>query len=58
MAVSIARACIRNSRRGRFFNVVELVNKLDAESRVEHQGRTADRIYRLDIRILDELGPA
>ncbi|SMX50827.1 transposase/IS protein [Maliponia aquimaris] len=31
LAVSIARACIRNGRRGRFFNVVDLVNKLDAE---------------------------
>jgi integrase len=31
LAVSIVRACIRNGRRGRFFNVVDLVNKLDAE---------------------------
>ena len=28
LAVSIARACIRNGRHGRFFNVVDLVNKL------------------------------
>ena len=26
LAVSIARACIRQGRRGRFFNVVDLVN--------------------------------
>jgi len=56
LAVSIARACIRNSRRGRFFNVVDLVNKLDAEARAERQGRTADLISRLDFLILDELG--
>ena len=56
LAVSIARACIRNNRRGRFFNVVDLVNKLDAEARAERQGRTADLISRLDFLILDELG--
>jgi DNA replication protein DnaC len=55
LAVSIARACIRNGRRGRFFNVVDLVNKLDAEARAERQGRTADLISRLDFLILDEL---
>ena len=49
LAVSIARACIRNGRRGRFFNVVDLVNKLDAEARAERQGRTADLISRLDL---------
>jgi DNA replication protein DnaC len=56
LAVSIARACIRGGRRGRFFNVVDLVNKLDAEARAERQGRTADLISRLDFLILDELG--
>lgn len=56
LSVSIARACIRNGRRGRFFNVVDLVNKLDAEARAERQGRTADLISRLDFLILDELG--
>ncbi len=56
LAVSIARACIRTGRRGRFFNVVDLVNKLDVEARAERQGRTADLISRLDFLILDELG--
>ncbi len=56
LAVCIARACIRNGRRGRFFNGVDLVNKLDAEARAERQGRTADLISRLDFLILDELG--
>ncbi|WP_425500093.1 IS21-like element helper ATPase IstB [Pikeienuella piscinae] len=56
LAVSIARACIRAGRRGRFFNVVDLVNKPDAEARAERQGRTADLISRLDFLILDELG--
>ena len=56
LAVSIARTCIRKGRRGRFFNVVDLVNKLDADARAERQGRTADLISRLDFLILDELG--
>jgi DNA replication protein DnaC len=56
LAVSIARMCIRSGRRCRFFNVVDLVNKLDAEARAERQERTADLISRLDFLILDELG--
>ena len=56
LAVSLARACIRSGRRGRYFNVVDLVNKLDAEARAERQGRTAELISRLDFLILDELG--
>jgi len=56
LAVGIARACIRAGRRGRFFNVVDLVNALDTEARLERQGRTADLISRLDFLILDELG--
>lgn len=56
LSASIARACIRSGRRGRFFNVVDLVNKLDVEARAERQGRTADLISRLDFLILDELG--
>jgi len=56
LAVAIARACIRNGARGRFFNVVDLVNKLDAEARADRQGRTADLLSRLDFLILDELG--
>jgi DNA replication protein DnaC len=56
LAVGIARACIRNGARGRFFNAVDLVNKLDAEVRAERQGRMADLLGRLDFLILDELG--
>jgi len=56
LAVGIARACVRDGARGRFFNVVDLVNKLDAEARADRQGRTADLLCRLDFLILDELG--
>jgi DNA replication protein DnaC len=56
LAVGIARACIRGGARGRFFNVVDLVNRLDAEARASRQGRLADHLCRLDFVILDELG--
>jgi DNA replication protein DnaC len=56
LAVSIARACIRGGARGRFFNVVDLVNKLEAEARAGRQGRVADHLARLDLVVLDELG--
>jgi len=56
LAVGIARACIHDRARGRFFNAVDLVNKLDIEARNDRQGRTADTLSRLDFLVLDELG--
>jgi DNA replication protein DnaC len=56
IAVGIARACIRGGARGRFFNVVDLVNKLEGEARSGRQGRLADHLARLDFVVLDELG--
>jgi DNA replication protein DnaC len=56
LAIAVARALIRNGTRGRFFNVVDLVNRLEVEARNGKQGRTADYLTRLDFIILDELG--
>ena len=56
LAIAIARACIRGGTRGRFFNVVDLVNKLEAEGRAGRQGRMADYLSRMDFIVLDELG--
>ena len=56
LAIAIARACIRAGARGRFFNTVDLVNKLEAETRAGRQGRMADYLTRMDFIILDELG--
>ena len=56
LAIAIARAFIRDGARGRFFKVVDLVNKLESEVRAERQGRIADRLARLDFVVLDELG--
>ena len=56
LAIAIARACIRGGARGRFFNVVDLVNRLEAESRSGRPGRLADYLCRKDFVVLDELG--
>src|SRR6201981_3423106 len=56
LAIAIARSCIRSGSRGRFYNVVDLVNRLEAEARNARQGRLADRLTRMDFVILDELG--
>ena len=56
LAVAIARSCIRQGARGRFYTVVDLVNRLDAEARAGYQGRLAERLCRLDFVVLDELG--
>ena len=56
LAIAIARSCIRAGARARFYNVVDLVNRLEAETRGGRQGRIADHLARLDLVILDELG--
>jgi len=56
LAIAIARTCIRAGARGRFYNVVDLVNRLETEARTGRQGRLADSLTRVDFVILDELG--
>jgi len=56
LAIAIARSCIRAGARGRFYNVVDLVNRLESEARNGRQGRLADQLTRMDFVILDELG--
>ncbi len=56
LAIAIARALIRGGSRGRFYNVVDLVNRLETEHRNGKQGRIADYLTRLDFVVLDELG--
>ena len=38
LAIAIARSCIRAGSRGRFFNTLDLVNRLEAETRAGRQG--------------------
>ena len=56
LAIAIARACIRGGARGRFVNVVDLVNRLEGEARAGRPGRIADYLIRMDFVVLDELG--
>ncbi len=56
LAIAIARSCIRAGSRGRFFNTLDLVNRLEAETRAGRQGRLADYLTRMDFVVLDELG--
>jgi DNA replication protein DnaC len=56
LAMAIARACIRGGARGRFYIVVDLVNRLESEARAGRQGRLADYLARMDFVVLDELG--
>jgi DNA replication protein DnaC len=56
LAMAIARSCIRSGARGRFYIVVDLVNRLESEARAGRQGRLADYLTRMDFVVLDELG--
>jgi DNA replication protein DnaC len=56
LAIAIARACIRGGARGRFYTVVDLVNRLEAEARANRQNRLAEYLTRMDFIVLDELG--
>ena len=56
LAMAVARMCIRNGATGRFYNVVDLVNQLEAETRDGRQGRLSEQLLRRNFVILDELG--
>src|SRR5882757_7354742 len=56
LAIAIARACIRGGARGRFYTVVDLVNRLESEARASRQGRLAEYLTGMDFIVLDELG--
>ena len=56
LGIAIAANCIRNGARGRFFNVVDLVNQLEAEARAGTPGKLAEQLTRVDLVVLDELG--
>jgi DNA replication protein DnaC len=56
IAIGIARSVIRAGRKARFFNAVDLANKLETETKLGRVGRTADGLTRVNLVILDELG--
>jgi DNA replication protein DnaC len=56
LAIAIARRLIKQGQRGRYFNVVDLVNQLEAEKLAGRGGKLAESLVRLDLVVLDELG--
>lgn len=56
LAIAIARHLIQQGRRGRYFNVVDLVNQLEQEKLSGRGGKLAESLARLDLVVLDELG--
>lgn len=56
IAIGITRNIIRTGKKARFFNAVDLVNKLEAEMKLGRGGRIADGLTRVDLLVLDELG--
>lgn len=56
LAIAIASQAIKNLYRARFFNVVDLVNRLEAEKLAGNAGKLAERLKTVDVVILDELG--
>ncbi len=47
---------LNGRRRVRFFSAVDLVNRLEAELREGRAGRITDRLCRVDLVVIDELG--
>lgn len=56
ICIAITANCVRRGARARFFNVIDLVNRLEAETRAGQAGRLADQLTRVDLVVLDELG--
>lgn len=56
LAIAIASRAVRDGARTRFYNLVDLVNQLEAEKLAEKGGRLASRLSSMDIVVLDELG--
>ncbi len=56
LAIAIARQTIRNGKRGRYFNLLDLVNQLEQEKLAGRGVKLAESLARLDFVVLDELG--
>ena len=56
LAIAIAATVIRARARGRFFNLVDLVNQLEQEKAAGRSGRIVEALLRHDLIVIDELG--
>lgn len=56
LCIAVASAVIRAQARGRFYNLVDLVNQLEQEKAAGRSGRLVEKLLRYDLIIIDELG--
>jgi DNA replication protein DnaC len=56
LAIAITASVIRAGARGRYFNTLDLVTRLEEETRIGKAGALAGQLARLDLVVLDELG--
>jgi DNA replication protein DnaC len=56
LCIAVASAVIRTRARGRFFNLVDLVNQLEQEKAAGRSGRLSEKLLRYDLIAIDELG--
>ena len=56
LCIAVAAAVIRARARGRFFNLVDLVNQLEQEKAAGRSGRLSENLLRYDVIVIDELG--
>jgi DNA replication protein DnaC len=56
LGIAITTNVVRIGARGRYFNTVDLVNRLEEEARRGKAGNLAAQLSRLDLVVLDELG--
>jgi len=56
LVIAVAAAIVRSHARGRFYNLVDLVNQLEQEKAAGKGGRLAEKLLRYDLVVIDELG--
>ena len=56
LCIGVAAAVVRARAKGRFFNLVDLVNQLEQEKAAGRTGRLAEKLLRYDLIAIDELG--
>lgn len=56
LATALGVATIQQGKRVRFYNAVDLVNRLEQEKRLNKTGALARRLMEVDAAIIDELG--
>ena len=56
LALAITANLVRKGARARYYNTVDLVNRLQEQARLGKGGALAEQLARLDLVVLDELG--